>query len=165
MTIVFGVDPGSVYTGFGVVCLQGRAVKHVDSGRICAGRSGVDFPARLVKIYQDLTGLLVQHQPDCIAIESVFSQVNVASAIKLGQARGVALLACAQHCRGSISEYSPRAVKKSVTGYGGSEKAQVAFMVKQLLGLQCSLSEDAADALALAIFCASTLKIEREKIG
>ena len=119
MTIVFGVDPGSVYTGFGVVCLQGRAVKHVDSGRICAGRSGVDFPARLVKIYQDLTGLLVQHQPDCIAIESVFSQVNVASALKLGQARGVALLACAQHCRGSISEYSPRAVKKSVTGYGG----------------------------------------------
>ena len=163
MTIVFGIDPGSVYTGFGVIKRHGQMFAHVDSGRICAGRAGVDFSGRLSNIYDDLSALLRQYRPDYIAIERVFSQVNVASALKLGQARGVALLACEQYRSGLVSEYSPRAVKKSVTGYGGAEKTQVQFMVKQLLKLDCVLSEDAADALALAIFCASTVRTQHVK--
>lgn len=155
MTIVFGIDPGSVYTGFGVIKKVGQVFEHVDSGRIVAGKAGVDFSARLGRIYSDLTQLLHQHQPDLIAIEKVFSHVNVDSALKLGQARGVALLVCEQYRSGLVSEFSPKAVKKSVTGYGSAQKSQMQFMVKKLLGLSCVVTEDAADALALAIFCAS----------
>lgn len=163
MTIFFGIDPGSVYTGFGVVRKQGAKLVHVDSGRIVAGRSGVDdFGVRLVQIHGDLRDLLAQHRPHFVALEKIFSHVNVASALKLGQARGVALLACAQYSPGSVHEYTPRAVKKGMTGYGAATKDQMQYMVQKLLGLDCALSEDAADALALAMYCASQMPLYEE---
>lgn len=158
MTIIFGIDPGSVYTGFGVIRKVGSRLEHVDSGRIHAGKSGVDeFSKRLFKIYRDLTDLLEEHSPQFVAIEKVFSHINVSSALKLGQARGVSLLACEQFVSGSIYEFSPKAVKQAVTGYGAAKKQQMQYMVKKLLNINCELSEDAADALALAIFCASNV--------
>ena len=156
MTIFFGIDPGSVYTGFGVVKKQGAKLVHVDSGRIVAGRSGVDdFGQRLLRIHTDLRALLTEHSPHFIALEKIFSHVHVSSALKLGQARGVALLACAQYSPVCVQEYTPRAVKKGMTGYGAATKEQMQYMVQKLLGLDCALSEDAADALALAMYCAS----------
>ena len=159
MTIIFGIDPGSVYTGFGVIKKIGARFEHVDSGRIVAGKSGVgSFSKRLASIYVDLGALLTQHNPHMIAIEKVFSHVNVATALKLGQARGVALLACEQYAEGAVFEYSPKAVKKAVTGYGAAKKQQMQYMVQKLLNIECVISEDAADALALAIFCASSMR-------
>lgn len=163
MTIYFGIDPGSVYTGFGVVRKQGAKLVHVDSGRIVAGRSGVDdFGQRLFRIHTDLQALLVQHAPHFVALEKIFSHVNVASALKLGQARGVALLACAQYSPACVYEYTPKAVKKGMTGYGAATKMQMQYMVQKLLGLDCALSEDAADALALAMYCASQAPVYEE---
>ena len=161
MTIIFGIDPGSVYTGFGVIKKVGARLEHVDSGRICAGQSGKQaFAKRLALIYKDLCGLLQEHKPQVVAIECVFSHINVASALKLGQARGVALLACEQHVSGEIYEFSPKAVKKAVTGYGAAKKQQMQYMVQKLLNIRGELSEDAADALSMAIFCASHHRFE-----
>ena len=159
MTIIFGIDPGSVYTGFGVIKKTGARLSHVDSGRIHAGKSGKDeFSTRLLSIYVELSELLAQHRPDAVAIEKVFSHINVGSALKLGQARGVALLACEQYVPGVVFEFSPKAVKKAVTGYGAAKKQQMQYMVQRLLNMDCPMSEDAADALALAIVCASTVR-------
>ena len=159
MTIIFGIDPGSIYTGFGVIKKSGARLTHVDSGRIHAGRSGSDaFSKRLALIHKDLSGLLSQYRPDAIAVEKVFSHINVGSALKLGQARGVVLLACEQHVPGELHEFSPKAVKKAVTGFGAAKKQQMQYMVQRLLNIECELSEDAADALALAIVCASTVR-------
>ena len=160
MTIIFGIDPGSVYTGFGVLEKKGSQLLHVDSGRICAGKSGVvDFSKRLVVIFRDLELLLDQHKPDLIAIEKVFSHINVSTALKLGQARGVALCACERYASGILHEFSPKAVKKTVTGFGAAKKDQVQYMIQRLLGLRCDVSEDAADALAIAITCAQSLTL------
>ena len=122
MTIVFGIDPGSVYTGFGVVCLQGRTLKHVDSGRICAGRSGCRLSSTLAKIYRDLSALLTEHRPDYIAIESVFSQVNVASALKLGQARGWRYWLVYNTVLDQFQNTRLVQLRNRSQGYGGSEK-------------------------------------------
>lgn len=165
MTIVFGIDPGSTYTGFGVLQKKGSRIVHIDSGRICAGKSGkVDFATRLLVIFRDLELLLDQHRPDLIAIEQVFSHVNVSSALKLGQARGVALCACERYRSGIVHEFSPKAIKKTVTGYGAAKKEQMQYMICQLLGLKCSISEDAADALAIAMTCAHVVMPSMERI-
>lgn len=159
MTIIFGIDPGSAYTGFGVIKKTGAQLVHIDSGRIVAGISGkVAFAKRLVKIDADLRALFALHKPDVVAIEQVFSQINVASALKLGQARGVILLVCEQQVSGRIFEFSPRSVKKAITGYGAATKSQMQYMVRQVLGVKSTISEDAADALAIAILCASHMR-------
>ena len=146
--IVFGIDPGSIYTGFGIITKQGKAWARLDSGRIYAGRGS--FSERLGVIWQHLSQLLKTYQPHHVAIEEVFLAKNAQSALKLGQARGVCMLAAKMH-EAKLFEYSTREVKKSITGYGQAEKKQIQYMVGKILNLQVVPSEDEADALALAL--------------
>ena len=151
---VLGIDCGSEFTGFGVVELENssRQTKLVPiiSGAIRLQRREA-MPQRLAQIYAELTALMELHRPDVVAIEGIFHAVNAKSALKLGQVRGVALLAAA-NCGLPIAEYAPLTVKCAVTGYGLADKSQVQFMVARLLGLaKAPEPADAADALAVAI--------------
>ena len=147
---IVGIDPGSERTGFGCVETDGRRHRLVTCGAITAA-AGDAFPARLARIHRELVALFARTRPDCVAVESVFHAANARSALKLGHARGVALLAAVEAgC--TIVEYTPAEVKRAVVGYGRAEKRQVQQMVKLLLGLtQPPTPYDAADALAVAI--------------
>jgi crossover junction endodeoxyribonuclease RuvC len=147
---VFGIDPGSERTGYGCVDTDGRRHQLVMCGAIAA-RPEDAFPARLARIHRELSSLLAKCKPDCVAVENVFYATNVRSALKLGHARGVAMLAAVQaDC--TVAEYTPAEVKRAVVGYGRAEKHQVQHMVKLLLGLDKAPSpHDASDALAVAI--------------
>lgn len=148
MTRVLGIDPGSRLTGYGIVDAHGGGYKYVDSGVIHT--RAADFPERLRVIFTDLVELIGRHEPDLLAVEQVFVQKNVSSALKLGQARGAAI--CAGVTRGlAVAEYTPRTVKQALVGTGAADKAQVAHMVRQLLGVESALAEDASDALAVAL--------------
>ena len=147
---IVGIDPGSERTGYGCVETDGRRHRLVTCGAITAA-AGDAFPARLARIHRELVALFAKTRPDCVAVESVFHAVNARSALKLGHARGVALLAAVEAgC--TIVEYTPAEVKRAVVGYGRAEKRQVQQMVKMLLGLaQPPTPYDASDALAVAI--------------
>jgi crossover junction endodeoxyribonuclease RuvC len=147
---IFGIDPGSERTGYGCVETDGRRHRLVTCGAITAS-PGAGLPERLSRIYRELSALLRTSHPDCVAIESIFYAVNARSALKLGHARGVAMLAAVEAgCE--VVEYSPAEVKRAVVGNGRAEKPQVQMMVKLLLGLAAAPSpHDAADALAVAI--------------
>ena len=148
MVRILGLDPGSRITGYGVVDVGRSGVRYVASGCIRVG--GGAMAARLLEIHRHVTELVDAYAPGEIAIERIFMHKNPDSALKLGQARGAALCgAC--HAGASVFEYAPRAVKQTVTGTGGAEKAQVLHMIKALLVLQGRVSADAADALAIAI--------------
>jgi crossover junction endodeoxyribonuclease RuvC len=147
---VFGIDPGSHRTGFGCVESDGSRHRLVACGAIVTSPR-LGFPAQLLRIHQQLSELLSEHRPDCVAVESVFHAVNVRSALVLGHARGVALLAAVE-AGFTCAEYTPAEIKRAVVGYGRAEKAQVQEMVKLLLGLDAvPTPHDAADALAIAI--------------
>jgi len=147
---IFGIDPGSTRTGYGCVQTDGSRHRLVICGSISAP-AGSAFPLRLQVIHRELVALIRVHRPDCIAIEDVFHARNVRSALKLGHARGVALLA-ATEAGLPIAEYSPAEIKQAVVGYGRAEKHQMQHMVQMLLGLDTAPSpHDAADALAVAI--------------
>jgi crossover junction endodeoxyribonuclease RuvC len=147
---IFGIDPGSERTGYGCVDTDGRRHRLVDCGAIATDRRD-GFPAQLLTIYARLTALLAEHRPACVAIESLFHAVNVRSALKLGHARGVAVLAAVQNGY-DVAEYTPAQIKLAVVGYGRAEKHQVQEMVRMLLGLaEVPTPNDAADALAVAI--------------
>ncbi|MEC9191754.1 MAG: crossover junction endodeoxyribonuclease RuvC [Pseudomonadota bacterium] len=148
MSLVLGIDPGSRVTGYGVIDVQGNRLSYVDCG--CIRSEGGALPARLKKIFDGVLQLVETHQPSQVAIEEVFVGRNAASALKLGQARGAAMVACLQ-CKLEVSEYSARQVKQAVVGTGAAQKVQVQHMVKALLGISDTLAEDAADALAVAI--------------
>lgn len=149
--LIFGIDPGSRITGYGVITAQGNRYQCVDFGAIRATAPNTDFPQRLCRIHSQLSSLIEYHQPDAVAIEEVFHAVNTKTALILGQVRGVALLAAAQHGI-PIFEYSPLKVKKSVVGYGRAEKHQIQMMVKRLLNMEVEPEpDDAADALAIAL--------------
>jgi crossover junction endodeoxyribonuclease RuvC len=151
---VFGIDCGTEVTGFGVVesCETGR-----ESRLECKALGGIrlakskPLPVRLEQVFRELSEAMQQWQPDVVAIEEVFYSVNAKSALKLGQVRGVALLAAA--CQGfAVAEYAPLKIKSSVVGYGLASKEQVQFMVARLLALKgLPQPADAADALAIAI--------------
>lgn len=145
MTIIIGIDPGSRNTGYGVIKMEGNRHIHLASGHL----SVASYPVheRLRRIYLGLKEIMQQHQPHEAAIEQVFMHENPGSALKLGQARGAAIVALDV----PVSEYSARQVKKSVVGHGAAKKDQVQFMVKRLLNLQQVLQADAADALAIAL--------------
>ena len=147
---VFGIDPGSERTGYGCVETDGSRHQLVACGAITA-RPSDDFPARLARIHEQLSALLAECRPDCVAIESLFHANNARSALKLGHARGVAMLAAVQAgCL--VVEYTPAEVKRAVVGYGRAEKQQVQQMIKLLLGLTAvPTPHDASDALAVAI--------------
>ena len=147
---VFGIDPGSDRTGYGCIDSDGRVHELVRCGAIKAG-AGATFPDQLLIIYRELTALLAEHRPECVAIENIFHAVNARSALKLGHARGVAMLAAVEAGL-TVFEYTPTEVKRAVVGYGRAEKPQVQQMVKLLLGLrEVPTPHDAADALAIAI--------------
>ena len=149
MTIILGIDPGSRITGYGLIKESNRKIEYIDSGCIRTSTDG-ELSQRLLQIYDGICQLMDQYSPDEVAIEQVFMHQNPSSALKLGHARGVAMVAAASH-RVKISEYSARAVKQTVVGYGAAEKDQVNHMVVQLLMLNSSPQQDAADALAIAI--------------
>jgi len=145
---ILGIDPGSRFTGFGIIEVQGEHAECVAHGVIRTGDG--DFPQRLGIIFSQLQDLIREHRPDQAAIESVFINRNANSALKLGQARGAAV--CAAIANGlSVFEYSPRSVKQAVVGRGGADKEQVNHMVGVLLRLKGEIREDAADALAVAL--------------
>jgi crossover junction endodeoxyribonuclease RuvC len=147
---VLGIDPGSETTGWGVVEGDARRYRLVEFGTIRAG-ARERFPARLLKISEGVERLLARFQPDVCAVEEAFFAVNAKTALKLGQVRGVVLLA-AERAGVGIAEYAPRLVKQTVVGYGAAEKHQVQEMVRVLLKLRDAPSPyDASDALAVAV--------------
>ncbi len=148
---VFGIDCGTEFTGYGVVELSPRGeLAHIAAGTIRLNKKQ-STAERLLQVHTELCALISLHTPDVVAIEEVFFAANAKSALKLGQVRGVALLAAAQ-CGCAVAEYAPLSVKSAVVGYGLAAKEQVQFMVMRLLHLdRAPDSPDAADALALAI--------------
>lgn len=147
---IFGIDPGSERTGYGCVERSGSRHHLVLCGSLAAPPSA-SFPERLKHIHAGLVELLAESRPDCVAVESIFHARNVRSALKLGHARGVALLA-ASEAGLQVVEYAPAEIKRAVVGYGRAEKSQIQQMVKLLLGLDRAPSpHDVADALAVAI--------------
>ena len=153
MTVILGIDPGSRVTGFGLINSSGNKLEYVNSG--CIKTQTKLLPERLKIIFDQLCGVIECHQPEQAAIEEVFMGNNASSALKLGQARGAAMVACLSFDL-SLSEYSARKVKQAVVGAGAADKAQVNHMVKALLKIKDNLAEDAADALAVAICHANT---------
>jgi crossover junction endodeoxyribonuclease RuvC len=147
--IILGIDPGSLITGWGLIELIGTELHHLAHGTI-ATNAAMALPSRLSQIHSGLRGIIERHQPATVSLEKVFFSRNVQSALKLGQARGVALLAAAER-ELSISEYSAAEIKLAVVGYGRATKEQVQRMVNALLCLRGAIRADAADALASAI--------------
>jgi crossover junction endodeoxyribonuclease RuvC len=151
---VFGIDCGTEFTGYGVVEVEesrrGQRLTYVCAGAVKLAKKD-RTPIRLAQVYGELTALMQQWQPEVVAIEEVFFSANAKSALKLGQVRGVAMLAAA-NCGLTVAEYAPLAIKSAVVGYGLAAKEQVQFMVARLLELEeAPKPADAADALAIAI--------------
>jgi crossover junction endodeoxyribonuclease RuvC len=147
---VFGIDPGSERTGYGCVETDGSRHRIVVCGAI-SSPALTSFPDKLHRIHTQLTLILAECRPACVAIESVFYSVNARSALKLGHARGVAMLAAVE-AGVPVFEYTPAEIKRAVVGYGRADKPQVQQMIKLLLGLaEAPSPHDAADALAVAI--------------
>ena len=147
---VFGIDPGSERTGYGCIETDGRRQRLVACGAI-GSPPHTSFPERLLTIHVELGRLLAECRPDCVAIENLFYATNVRSALRLGHARGVAMVA-AVAAGVAIAEYTPAEIKRAVVGYVRADKHQVQQMVKLLLGLSAAPTpHDSADALAAAI--------------
>jgi crossover junction endodeoxyribonuclease RuvC len=163
---VLGIDCGTEYTGYGVVELRhdGKLICLTCGAVKLSPRSSMS--ARLSTIFDRLGAIIVEHQPDRVAIEDVFYALNVKSALKLGQVRGVAMLA-ASSAGLEVAEYSPLSIKSAVVGYGRAEKQQVQHMVTRLLNLaEIPEPPDAADALAIAICHLHTsATLERQRVG
>jgi crossover junction endodeoxyribonuclease RuvC len=146
---VLGIDPGSRITGYGIIDKEGNRLIHVDNGAIFTD-SHRDFPMRLQRIYRGLTEVIEQYRPDAVAVENIFFATNVQSALKLGQARGAAIVA-GVNAGLPVFEYTALQVKQAVVGHGRADKHQVQKMLKVLLNLPEIAQEDASDALATAI--------------
>lgn len=146
---ILGIDPGSRITGYGVVRKEGNRLIHVDNGAIFTD-SAADFPGRLQRIFAGISGIIERYAPDAMAIEDIFFANNVQSALKLGQARGAAIVAGVSAGL-PVHEYTALQVKQAVVGHGKAAKEQVQHMVKVLLGLPEIAQADASDALAVAI--------------
>ena len=146
---VLGIDPGSLVTGYGVVDFDGNSITLVAKGRVRL-RSSDSFSIRLKKIYDDLAEVIDRYRPHLAAVESLIFAKNASSALKLGQARGAAIV-CAANAGLKVYEYAPLEVKKTVTGYGRADKSQVLHMVRTLLNQTEIMDENISDALAVAI--------------
>ena len=156
MSLILGIDPGSRTTGYGVIeSVQGK-MRYVGSG--CIRLTSETLAERLHTVFKGVSQIIQQFQPDEFAIEEVFMAKNAASALKLGQARGAAIVA-AGHAGLAVSEYSARKVKQAVVGKGGADKSQVQHMVMQILNLPSCPQADAADALAIALCHAHTAQV------
>lgn len=148
--LVMGIDPGLSRCGYGVVRLKGRATEAIAAGIIRTVKDN-PIPQRLFELQNELVDLMGTYDPDAVAIEQVLFQVNVRTAMGVGQASGVAM-AAAVGAGAAVFEYSPTQIKKAVTGWGGADKEQMGKMVQTLLGLPRPLKPvDAADAVAVAL--------------
>lgn len=148
MALILGIDPGSRKTGFGIInTLDGRH-EYVASGVIRLPEAAL--PERLQVIFENVCEVIHEYCPQEMAIENVFMSKSASSALKLGQARGAAIVAATSY-ELPVAEYEAKKVKQSVVGHGGADKYQVQHMIKQLLKLSASPQEDAADALAVAL--------------
>ena len=150
--IAIGIDPGTATLGFGVVALEANRLRLVDAGVVRTQASGTDAQ-RLAELETALYGLVAEYRPDRMAVERLFFQRNVQTAMAVGQARAVALLVAAHHAL-PVDEPTPNEVKQAVCGNGAADKAQVATMVQRLLSVTLiGVADDATDALAAAIGC------------
>lgn len=145
---VLGIDPGLRNLGWGIIEMQGSRLSHIANGIIHS--QGSDLATRLLSLHAELTRIIAQHHPDAAAVEQTFVNKDAVATLKLGQARGVALLAPAQ-AGIAVGEYAPNAVKKAVVGVGHADKTQIAHMVRHQLPGVSLAGPDAADALAVAI--------------
>ena len=160
--IILGIDPGTAIAGYGILQSDGDELKLVTYGAITTP-SDWQMPRRLQHIYAELTALIAKYQPTDAVVEKLFFSKNVRTALSVGQARGVALLAAAQ-ADVAIHEYTPLQVKQAVVGYGRADKNQVQQMVRMLLQLDTiPQPDDAADALAIAICHAHSARYEKMK--
>ncbi|NLE43335.1 MAG: crossover junction endodeoxyribonuclease RuvC [Chloroflexi bacterium] len=157
---VLGIDPGTATTGYGIIEATGNDLKPLAFGVITTP-ADLSLPVRLQMIFRSIKALAQQWHPDAAAVEELFFSKNVRTAINVGQARGVVLLAMAEAGL-QVAEYTPLTVKQAVTGYGGADKRQVQEMIRLLLDLSSAPSpDDAADALAIAICHANTASLLR----
>ncbi len=157
--IIIGIDPGLTCTGWGIVAKSGNRLSHVANGQIRTDAKA-GMAERLVELDAGLAAVIAQHQPDAGAVEEVFVNVNPQSTLKLGQARGVAMLAVARAGL-PVAEYPTKVIKKALVGTGGAEKAQVQAMLRVLLPGVALKGSDAADALAVAICHANMMGSHR----
>ncbi len=160
---VLGIDPGSRRTGWGVVELDGTRLRHIAAGTI-ASSSRASLPDRLRIIHEGLQQVIAEHSPEAVAVEEIFFAKHANAALKLGHARGVALLVAAESNL-AVHEYPPAIVKRTVVGRGLADKAQVGRLVAALLGLAAPLEVDASDALAVAITHIQAFRSGAVKIG
>lgn len=144
---VLGIDPGTLHTGYGIVETRGDDFLHLTSGII--NLEG-EMPSRLLLLSRSLEALISQFNPDMVAIEDIFFARNAKSALKLGHARGVSMLAAAQAGL-PVYSYAPAQIKRALVGNGRAQKHQIQFIIRVLMGLAATPPEDAADALAVAI--------------
>lgn len=147
--VIVGLDPGSRFTGYGVISFDGKNIKYVDHG-VISNNPKENFANRLAVIGEKLSEVFKAHSPTHVVVEKIFLGKNVDSAFKLGHVRGVAFCE-ASRMGAQVVEYTAREVKKGITGYGAAEKEQVRFLVQNYLKIQ-NIPMDAADALALAIY-------------
>ena len=163
---LLGIDPGLRNTGWGLIKIEGNHLKHIADGRIMS-RDRDPLAERLVQLFDGLEDVIMTFSPDEVAVEETFVNVNAASTLKLGQARGVALLVPARYGL-HVAEYSPNMIKKAVVGTGHAAKEQVQMMVKTLLPGSLMKTADAGDALAVAICHAhhrDSLRVTDKKLG
>lgn len=153
---ILGIDPGSIFCGYGVIKSNGREARYIASGRIAPTASN-PLHVRLRSIYEALIEIISTYQPTDMVVEKIFFAKSAKAALHLGHARGVVLLSAAT---GDVTlhEYSALAVKKAIVGYGRAEKSQVQEMVKMILNIRGALYTDSADALALALCYMNTLQ-------
>jgi crossover junction endodeoxyribonuclease RuvC len=161
MITILGIDPGSRVTGFGIIGVKLHNLSYLNSG--CIRMRDTDLPGRLQQIFDGITELMRHYQPDEVAVEQVFMNTNAAAALKLGQARGAAIVAAAIHAV-PVAEYSARQVKQAVVGYGAAEKSQIQDMIVRLLKLNKAPPSDAADALAVAV-CHAHSRTRAMRVG
>ena len=152
---IIGIDPGSRITGYGIIDICGAEFQFVSCG-VVKSTPSQKFPQRLKELYDGVNAVVREHKPTCAAVEDIFFAKNPMSALKLGQARGAIIMALmTNHLL--VDEFTAKQVKQAVAGYGQASKAQVQHMVRVLLGLTSSPSEDASDALGVAICLANHL--------
>lgn len=153
--LILGLDPGLARLGWGVLNYDGVRMKALDYG-VLTTTAGTELPLRLLQLYEGVTSLLHRFEPDEVAMEELFFAKNVTTAISVGEARGVTLLACRQYTN-QLYEYTPMQIKQAVVGYGKADKMQIQQMVKLILHLsEIPKPDDAADGLAIAICHANT---------
>ena len=155
---ILGIDPGSRKAGVGIIDVDGNRVRHVHHQVIRCDQA--EFTSRLGILFEELSSIISIYKPTTAAVEDVFVSKNVASALKLGQARGALIAACC-HAKLDVSTYTPTAIKLATVGHGRAEKAQVQHMIKVLLKPPLPLPEDAADALAACLCHAHHIPLQK----